>query len=490
MKICELIELMPEHDVPPKVDRTKELIPTVSPERITEDSILFIYKRINGEYNINPHEIEPHPYVVVTDKSLKLAWDAHIIRTENVRKSLSYAFYLESGFDPGVTKLIAVTGTNGKTTTSTIIERVLNRIGIKCGYIGTGIMKSGDEILSTENYSMTTPDPDILFGKMREMQKRGCEVIVMEVSSHSIALEKIVPLIFNIAVFTNLSSEHLDFHKDMESYYQTKMRLFRQCKLGIFNIDDEYGARGYKEATCKKRSLGIIERGDSYCTDIEYIGLDGSQYYYRDEKRIFKITTSLPGCFNIYNSAIAMSALIELGVPVSRGKSELSIISSICGRLEVIHTYPTVIIDYAHTPLAIENALKVIASQLILGQRLFVVFGCGGDRDKSKRSLMGSVASKYADIIYLTEDNSRSESTKSIIDDILSGITHREKVYTILSRREAIIAALSEARENDVVAIIGKGHERYIIDKNGYRSFSEPEIIKSFYEVGKDTNAN
>ena len=488
MKICELMALMPEHVLPNEIDTDRQLKPTLNPSEAEESSLLFIYRRLNGGYSVSPDDIKSPPYAIVSDDGFSLPSGIPIIRTENVRKSISYAFYIESGFNPLETKLVGITGTNGKTSTSTIVHRVLNRLGIKCGHIGTGILKCGDESLSAENYSMTTPDADMLFRQMKKMQDRGCRVIVMEVSSHSIALEKIAPLIFDIAIFTNLSSEHLDFHRNMDDYYKTKLRLFEQTDVGIFNIDDEYARRGFGEAKCKKRSFGILERGDIYCTDIEYFGLDGSEFYYRDMKRIFKISTRLPGSFNIYNTALAMSILIELGIPVSRARAEIAQIGTIPGRLEMIHRDPTVIIDYAHTPFAMENVLKVIVSQLIPRQRLLVVFGCGGDRDKSKRSVMGKVASKYAHKIYLTEDNSRTEDTKAIINDILAGIEKHNNVTVIYSRRDAIIRALSDAEKNDVVAIIGKGHERYIIGKDGYQSFSEPEIIKSFYEVEKNEN--
>ena len=490
MRICELTAVMPEHILPPEVNRDIELIPTVDPAEIKENSLLYIYKRINGGYNIDFDKIERLPYAIVSDIDLVCDIKIPIIRTEKVRKSLSYAFYIESGFDKSKTKLIAVTGTNGKTSTSTIIHNVLNGLGVKCGQIGTGILRSGSTTLSDENYNMTTPDADMLFMKMREMQRMGCEVIVMEVSSHSIAFDKITPLFFDIALFTNLSSEHLDFHRDMESYYLTKLKLFDHCQKGVFNIDDDYGKRAYTESGCDKLSFGILERGEIYCTDIEYHGLSGTDFYYCDDKRIFKISTPLPGCFNIYNCALAMSAILELGIPASKAKAEISTVSSISGRMEIVHERPTVIIDYAHTPLAMDNVLQTLHSQLKSRQRLIIIFGCGGDRDKTKRAVMGKIASKYADKIYLTEDNSRSEDPKDIIADILNGIKNRENVTVIYSRKEAIIKALREAKEDDVIAIIGKGHERYIIDKEGKRDFNEPDIIKNFYEVNTNQNAN
>ena len=490
MKISKLLSAMPEHKMSVEINPEVELTPVLQQQYVTECSLLFICKKLNGEYSIAPDELTSRPYAILTDEDYPGGNGIPIICSENVRKSMSYAFYIESGFDPGRTRLVGITGTNGKTSTSTIVHSVLNALGIKCGHIGTGIIKAGNENLSTVGYTMTTPDVDILYKSMKEMQDRGCEVIVMEVSSHSLALDKTSPLIFEIGAFTNLSSEHMDFHFDMESYYEAKMRLFERCDSAIFNIDDAYGLRGYTEAKCEKQSLGIIERGEIYCTDIVMHGLYNSEFYYRDNKRIFKISTKLAGSFNIYNSALAMAILIKLGIPATKAKKKISEISVITGRLEVVHQSPTVIIDYAHTPIAFYNTLNTIYSALVYGQSLIVVFGCGGDRDATKRPEMGAVASKYADKIILTEDNSRSEDPELIIEDILSGIENRENVTVIHDREEAIKYALSIASANDIVAIIGKGHERYIIDKRGYRAFDEAEIIRNYFKCEDRNSAN
>ena len=268
----------------------------------------------------------------------------------------------------------------------------------------------------------------------------------------------------------------MDFHKSMEEYYDTKLKLFGKCKKGIFNIDDEYGERAVDESPSLPIRVGIVSRGDAYATDITFRGVNGSEFLYHGTNFLTRITTNLPGAFNVYNVMAAICCTVDLGVTPKSARDAISSLSSIEGRMEIINQNPTVIIDYAHTPYALECVMRTLSAHKGAG-RLITIFGCGGNRDKEKRAPAGRIVTKYADIGIITEDNSRDESPEAIFSDILRGIGDTKSVCLIPKRYDAIKHALSIARPEDTVAIIGKGHERYIVDKDGYREFDERKAV-------------
>jgi UDP-N-acetylmuramoyl-L-alanyl-D-glutamate--2,6-diaminopimelate ligase len=372
---------------------------------------------------------------------------------------------------------VGITGTNGKTTTATILHKILLHSGVHTGFIGTGKILIGEKQISDKRYSMTTPDPHVLYKVIKEMETDGCRIIVMEVSSHALYFDKVAPIIFDIGVFTNFSSEHMDFHKNTENYFNAKLKLFTQCKNAIFNMDNKHCRTAYEKAECKKTAIGIIWDAPITAREIEMRGFSGSEYIYQDSKRIFKVKLRLGGAYNIYNSMLAIAAAIELGIAPCEAKKAVSKISEIDGRLEVVNDSVTVIIDYAHTEDALLNVLKFIKSNINMGQKLITVFGCGGERDKTKRPKMGKIAEEISDLVIVTTDNSRHEAESEIIKDILSGFKGTAKRKVITSRTAAIEYAILSANDGDVIAVIGKGHERYNIDKFGYSDFDERTII-------------
>lgn len=397
-----------------------------------------------------------------------------VIHTQNLRIAYSELCFKLSGFDPQKTKLIGVTGTNGKTSVARTIYSILNACNRKCGFIGTASIELPEMKLSKKFYSMTTPDPQLLYPALKTMQELGCEYAVMEVSSHSLYYEKLHPLNFSVSVFTNLSAEHLDFHKSISEYFDTKKKITEISDEMIINVDDFYGKALYDEYIGKKTGVGALYASDVTLKNIKTKNFDGIEYMYYTSNYVFRASSRLCGIFNIYNTALALTAVIRLGIPPCIAKEALAEAAVIPGRFQVISSSPTVVIDYAHTPMGFENLLKSL-SYAARGRKISVLFGCGGDRDKKKRPEMARVAEKYAAKIYVTSDNPRGESPDAIIKDILSGFSEKAEYRVIPDRCEAISAIIGESAPDDVIAIVGKGEESYIIDKDGYRSHSDTE---------------
>ena len=417
------------------------------------------------------------PMAVICGVNAVLPENIPTIRVNSPRLAMANIYFRYNKISCENMKFVGVTGTNGKTTTATLIKEILSQLGHKVGFIGTGKIEINGKNVTEENYSMTTPDPKLLYKTIKRMEEEGCDVVVMEVSSHSLALDKLAPLQFDYGIFTNLSPEHLDFHGSMENYFESKKKLFSSCKCGIFNIDDKYAERSYSLFGGRKLSVGIIKEADVWARNIENLGFDGINYTYHQEAVSFKTNLKLSGIYNTYNSMLAMATCIDMGCKPCEVKKIINQISSIPGRYEIINDKISVIIDYAHTSEAFSCILRDLSAQKGAG-RLAVVFGSGGDRDKGKRPVMAKIAERYADRIILTADNSRSESTKDIISDIIRGFDKGN--YEVKERREeAIFSAILSADDGDTVAIIGKGPEKYNIDKDGYHRFDERAIIMS-----------
>lgn len=489
----ELSELIRGTDIvlPQHITTSKRLTITTDESACTADSILVITKKSNGA----PRAIKKTsntPYAIVFEQTDCVSFiNTAFLVTANARKTLAVMASNAAGISCNTLKFVGVTGTNGKTTTATMIHHILTVCGYKCGFIGTGKILSGESDITPSGHTMTTPDPLMLYAVLANMQHDGCTHIVMEVSSHALALDKTAPLQFDVGIFTNLSAEHLDMHGNMESYFSTKKRLFDSCHHGIFCIDDSYAKRAYKECTsCIRHSVGVIQQAETYATDIEYDSLNGESFYFRENGLIFRQHLKLIGTFNIYNALLALKCSIILGIRPCEAKRALSTFGGVDGRMLTIRDDIDIVIDYAHTPFAIENVLKSLVSLKRPKQRLITVFGCGGERDRSKRAAMGCAAAKHADLIILTEDNSRSERTEDILSEIAQGISNRKVHRMIPNRKEAIYTAICDAKDRDIVAILGKGHEKYIIDRDGSHPFDEREIVTNALSARKQKKAS
>lgn len=366
-------------------------------------------------------------------------------------------------------KLIGVTGTNGKTTVTYLVKHVLECAGEKVGLIGTNKNMIGNKDFPTER---TTPECLEMTELFSEMVKEGCTYAIMEVSSHSLDLHRVDGCNFAVGVFTNLTQDHLDFHGTMENYFGAKRKLFDMCNLGVVNSDDDYGKRISKSSKSDILTYGI-KSGDICAENIVYHPY-GVEFEIDGEKYMLKI----PGRFSVYNALCAIGILKQCGISDDIIKKGISTASGVKGRAEVVDCGGdfTLLIDYAHTPDGLLNILGSV-KEFAKG-RIVAVFGCGGDRDRTKRPKMGKVAGQMADFCIITSDNPRSEEPSEIIRDILDGMNDAMADYVVIeNRRDAIEYAIKHAKKDDVIVLAGKGHEDYQILKDKTIHFDEREVI-------------
>ena len=375
-------------------------------------------------------------------------------------------------------RFIGVTGTNGKTTITNVIKYLLTENGHKVGLIGTIQNEIGDRIVHTDN---TTPMVYDLMRLYKEMADEGCDYVVMEVSSFGLVQYRIGPTHFETAVFTNLTQDHLDYHGDMESYYQAKRMLFDICDYAVINTDDEYGRHLYEEISCEKASYSCCGRGDFYADAVK-LRADGTSFWLCTGEKSYQLNVRMTGAFNVANVTAAIASGLRAGLSMEQMNSALENYPGVRGRCEIIPTGRdfTVICDYAHTPDAIENILSSV-KEYTKG-RLMCLFGCGGNRDRTKRPKMAAAAAKYADMLIVTSDNPRDEEPLEIINEILTGLEGTGVPYEVVAdRKEAIFRGMQLAQAGDVLVLAGKGHEDYQILAGGVHiHMDEREIVKEW----------
>lgn len=384
--------------------------------------------------------------------------------------------------------IIGITGTNGKTSISFILQHILSHTGKKTGIIGTIGNYFGKNQRSSTH---TTPESLELHGIIKEMVDNGFEYLVMEVSSHAIDLYRIADITFKHAIFTNLTQDHLDFHGSLLEYFNSKKKLFLMSKdLNIVNCDDVHGKILLKELENKNKpilSYGIFNKSDIYAKDIDY-STKGVSFILSNNTIEEKLSCPIPGEFTVYNLLSAISVALYEGIEIEAIKESVKNMPTVPGRVERmnIDTLYDVVIDYAHTPDGLKNVLQAL-KQYVKGD-LITLFGCGGDRDTTKRSIMGKIAGELSDYCIITTDNPRSEEPKKIIDDIIIGIKNTKCKYDVIEDRyEAIKHALNIAKKNDLILLAGKGHEIYQIFKNKTIEFDEKKIVKEILHTN-DTN--
>ena len=405
-----------------------------------------------------PMALEKGAAAVVT--AAKPQGDVPYVLVESDRLALALIGCNFYGHPAESMKLIGITGTNGKTSATLLLKHVLERTqNAKVGLIGTMANMIGDEIIPTER---TTPESFELQGLFARMRDAGCTHVVMEVSSHAIALDRVGGVRFDAAAFTNLTEDHLDFHKTMEDYCATKAELFRRCDAAVINEDDPWSNAFTSAAKCPVLTTSVLGSAGLTAGNVE-LRSDGVSFTAVCGGEKVDVSLGIPGKFTVYNALTVLGLAKMLGISLTEGAAALSDAPGVKGRVEVVPTPGkdyTVLIDYAHTPDGLENVLSSVKG--FCKGRLIAVFGCGGDRDPIKRPIMGHIGVTLADHTIVTSDNPRTEDPDAIIRDILAGIREDDGSFEVVTdRRKAIRHAMSIAKENDIIVLAGKGHETY-----------------------------
>ncbi len=372
--------------------------------------------------------------------------------------------------------MIGVTGTNGKTTSTILMKHMLEQIlGAKVGLIGTIRNMIGNTELPTER---TTPESYELQKLLRDMADAGCTHVVMEVSSHSLSLNRVAGLRFAAGVFTNLTQDHLDFHGTMEKYADAKALFLKQCAACAVNLDDEWAPKMMRTADCPVLTFSVTKNeADLVAKDLK-LSASGVKFCALTTGRLERVSLGIPGRFSVYNALGVIACGLLLGLGLAECAAALETARGVKGRMEVVPGGEdfTILIDYAHSPDALENLLQSLR-EVTAGRRV-LLFGCGGDRDRGKRPVMGAVAEKYADFVVVTTDNPRTEAPGDIIADFLAGMQSKKSGYKVIEdRREAIAWAIKNHQPGDVLILAGKGHEDYQIIGREKIHMDEREIV-------------
>lgn len=437
----------------------------------------------NGHHFI-PEVVNKGAAAIVIEEELKaevkeeIPKEVCVIQVQNSRKAL--ALLAAAFFDDPAKKLITigVTGTKGKTTTTYMIQAILESAGIKTGLIGTIETRIGEVRIPATN---TTPDAYVIQESFAQMVKAGCKAVVMEVSSQGLMMDRVTGIEFDYGIFTNLSKDHIgaNEHKDFQDYMYWKSVLFQHCKTGIFNVDDPYAGEMMKNAKCRIETFGMEKKADLYADKIQLFqkpGILGLSYHLSGRSDM-NVKMEIPGRFNVYNSLAAISVCLPFVKNLKQIEDAMSKVR-VKGRGEMIEVSSefSLIIDYAHNAMSLEHLLKSLREYE--PERIVTLFGCGGNRDKNRRFEMGEVSGRFSDVTIITSDNPRFEEPDAIIEDIITGIKNTGGNYIrIPDRKEAIKYALGHGKKGDVIVLAGKGHEDYQEIKGVKYKMDEREMI-------------
>lgn len=407
-----------------------------------------------------PDAVQRGAAVVVCEREMpeEIPW----VRVKDSRAAMAVIGANRYGRPAEKMQMIGVTGTNGKTSVTYLLKHLLETAtGEKVGLIGTIHNLCGDEVIEGER---TTPGAIELQGLLAKMQQSGCKYVVMEVSSHALVQRRTDGIDFAVGAFTNLTEDHLDFHHTMEEYGRAKAMLFTRCRKGVFNLDDAAAKTMMAAATCESRTVGTKQdaslRAENVVLASDHVQMDVCEGDKRET-----LTVGIPGRFTVSNCLVALGIARALGLELNTAVRALSTAKGVKGRIEVVPTPNcdfTVLIDYAHTPDGLENLLRSVRD--FSKKRIITVFGCGGDRDRTKRPIMGRIAAEHSDLVIVTSDNPRTEEPMAIIEEILEGMKDSKTPYIVEeNRRKAIRIALRSAEKDDMILLAGKGHETYQI---------------------------
>lgn len=431
-------------------------------------------------YKYIPSAIANGAAVIICDRAPQE--DIPYVLVEDCRYALAIMSKNYFGAPAESMKVIGITGTNGKTTTTYLLKHLLEHtLGAKVGLVGTNGNMIGDEFIHTER---TTPESFELQQLFREMADAGCTHVVMEVSSHSLVLNRVAGIRFAVGAFTNLTQDHLDFHHTMQAYAEAKAKLFGVCGVGCINADDAWSGVMTKDAKCDiLRYSADGKDAELTAKNIKFMP-SAVEFRARFKGESADVRLAIPGKFSVYNALNTIAIGLALGISLADCAEAMSSAHGVKGRMEVVPTDGdyTVLIDYAHTPDALENALKALKA--VTKARVVVLFGCGGDRDRTKRPIMGGIAADNADFVIVTSDNPRTEEPQAIVDEILCGLEGKSTPHiAICDRVEAIKWAIDNHRPNDVILLAGKGHEDYQVVGHEKHHMDEREIVAEHIEM-------
>lgn len=436
-----------------------------------------------GGFNVDGHNfiskaIENGAKTVVVEKDVTLVEGITFIKVENGRRALAIAASNFYNNPSKKMKIIGITGTNGKTTSAFMLKGILEAKGYKVGLIGTIANYIGNKEIHTEK---TTPESLELQQLFKDMVDSDIDYCVMEVSSHSLDLDRVYGIEFSQGIFTNLTQDHLDFHKTFENYFNAKSKLFKICKHSVVNVDDSYGIKLLEKINSRITTYSIEKESDLKGTDIN-LESTGIIFNLKENEKTYKVQLPIPGRYNVYNALGCIGAALDEGIDMDTIVEGLSKVT-VPGRCENLTLGMNlgfqVIRDYSHTPDSLKNILENLR-ELTKG-KLICIFGCGGDRDRTKRPIMGEIGTELSDIAIITSDNPRSEDPYMILEDIKAGV-EKSNYKLIENRREAIKTALLLGEKDDIIVIAGKGHETYQILKNETIHFDEKEVVLELIE--------
>lgn len=484
--IRELVSILDQVEI--KGDAEKEILAIEHDSRKAGTGTLFaafVGTRVDG-HDFIPAVAAQGAAAVLVEKDVIAPESVTVIRVPDVREAVQKLAPYFYDYPARKMRMIGITGTNGKTTTSYLIRAMLRDAGYKVGLIGTIQIMIEDEVLPIHN---TTPDVIDLQAALHLMAARGMDYVVMEVSSHALDQKRVAGCEFDTGVFTNLTQDHLDYHKTLENYKAAKQKLFRMLgetgsvkagKTAIANIDDAAGADMLSAASCKKVSYAIEKAASLQAAAID-VRAGGANFSIHGDFGSLSLQLKITGIFNVYNVMAAVCAALAEGLSPAAVKASLEKFRSVPGRFELVDEGQnfSVIVDYAHTPDGLENILHT--ARQIAKKRIITVFGCGGDRDRTKRPIMGRIAAELSDVVLATSDNPRTEDPEFILSQVEEGVLEKlggKQHEKITDRRAAIFRAIELADPDDIVVIAGKGHEDYQILKDKTIHFDDKEVAR------------
>lgn len=462
MRLTQLLERL-EYEVSQGSDEISVTELINDSRRVTEGSVFVCISGAVSDGHAYAGEVaKKGAAALVVEKDVEVPENVTVIRVADTRYALALMSAAYFGYPAEKLKVIGITGTKGKTTTTYMVKSILEGVGHKVGLIGTIEALIGEKSVPANN---TTPESYTIHQYFAEMVDAGCDSVVMEVSSQGLMLHRTAGILFEIGIFTNLGEDHIgpNEHKDFDDYKRCKGILFTQCRLGIANMDDPWYEDVFRNAACKVETLGFSEKANLRATDIEHITKPGylGVRYHVSGLMDFDVEIDIPGDFSVYNSLTAIAVCRHFDVPKENIKKALKV-AKVRGRIEMVKVSDefTMMIDYAHNAMSLESLLHTLRDYR--PERIVTIFGCGGNRSKTRRYEMGEVSGRMSDFTIITSDNPRFEEPQDIIDDIIIGIRKTDGEYTaICDRKEAIRYAIEHGRPGDVIVLAGKGHETY-----------------------------